>query len=51
MRESPDHYVYVEHSRYIVAGKTQSVEKRVRVRIEVSSNGKLVSLHQFQVLH
>jgi hypothetical protein len=42
--------VYVEQSKYILAGKTKSVEKRVKVRIRLSPSGKLVSLHQFQRL-
>jgi outer membrane protein OmpA-like peptidoglycan-associated protein len=48
--ESAAQYLYVEHSRYIQAGKTQSVEKRVKVRIRLSSAGKLVFLQQFQKL-
>jgi len=48
--ESGGQYVYVEHSRYIQAGKSQSVEKRVKVRIRTSPSNKLVSLHQFQRL-
>jgi outer membrane protein OmpA-like peptidoglycan-associated protein len=49
-QESPGQYLYVEHSNYIQAGKTQSVEKRVKVRVRLSPAGKLVSLHQFQRL-
>ncbi len=48
--QSPTEYVYVEHSRYIQAGKQNSVEKRVKVRVLLSPAGKLVSLHQFQRL-
>jgi outer membrane protein OmpA-like peptidoglycan-associated protein len=48
--ESPGQYLYVEHSRYIQAGKSQSVEKRVKVRVRLSPAGKLVFLHQFQRL-
>jgi outer membrane protein OmpA-like peptidoglycan-associated protein len=48
--ESPGQYLYVEHSRYIQAGKSQSVEKRVKVRVRMSPAGKLVFLHQFQRL-
>lgn len=47
-QEQPGQYVYVEHSRYIQAGKQNSVEKRVKVRLHVSPGGKIVSLHQFQ---
>jgi hypothetical protein len=43
-------YAYIERSCYILAGKTQSIEKRVRVRIRVSSAGKLVFLQQFKKL-
>jgi len=49
-QESAGQYLYVERSRYIQAGKTQSVEKRVKVRIRLSPSGKLVFLHQFQRL-
>ncbi len=49
-QESPSEYLYVEHSRYIQAGKSQSVEKRVKVRVRLSPAGKLVFLHQFQRL-
>lgn len=48
--ENAQQYVYVEHSRYVMAGKTQSVEKRVKVRVRLSPAGKLVFLHQFQRL-
>jgi hypothetical protein len=49
-QESPGQYLYVEHSNYIQAGKTQSVEKRVKVRVRLSRAGKLVFFHQFQRL-
>ena len=48
--EGPAQYVYVEHSRYTLAGKTQVSDRRVKVRIRLSPAGKLVFLHQFQRL-
>lgn len=49
-QQSPSDYSYVERSRYIQAGKQNSVEKRVRVKLHVSPAGKIVSLQQFKVL-
>jgi hypothetical protein len=48
--EGSGHYVFIEHSRYIMARKTQVSDKRVRVRIRLSPAGKMVFLHQFQRL-
>jgi len=49
-QEGPGQYLYIEQSRYTLAGQTQPVDKRVNVRIRLSPGGKIVFFQQFQVL-
>ena len=50
VREPSGEYVYVERSSYTVARSNKKLEQRVKVRIQLSAGGKLVSLHQFEKL-
>lgn len=50
VREPNGEYVYVERSSYTVARSNKKLEQRVKVRIQLSAGGKLVSLHQFEKL-
>jgi outer membrane protein OmpA-like peptidoglycan-associated protein len=48
--EGPGQYVFVEHSRYVMARKTQVSDRRARVRVRLGPSGKIVFFHQFQRL-
>jgi hypothetical protein len=48
--EGASQYVYTEESQYVMAGKTERVNKRYKTRIRVSPNNKIVFLHEFQKL-
>ena len=50
LQESPGQYVYVEHSRYTRAGKTEPLDRRVKVRVRTAPGGKLVFFHQYEIV-